>query len=146
MLSNHGVSIFIIQGQNLYSMGYHKANPEYKGKTRYIYKFKKMKKCLTLPWTMNLTTRNRNQDIQKRRWLSYLEEYGIGRPSTYAETNRIPITCEKNTLKKEKQSFVPEQGKLTSEQLDLPSFCYHDNAILRKWKKCSMKYQWRSSK
>ena len=52
------------------------------------------------------------------RLIKKMDELGIGRPSTYAitmETLRI-----RNYVSMDKRSFVPtEQGKLTSEQLDL---------------------------
>ncbi len=52
------------------------------------------------------------------RLIRKMEELGIGRPSTYAmtmETLRL-----RNYVKMEKRTFIPtDQGKLTSEQLDL---------------------------
>lgn len=80
---------------------------------------------LSIDEILNVETINKDQKFTsppsrytEARLIRKMEELGIGRPSTYAmtmETLRI-----RSYVKMEKKTFVPtDQGRLTSEQLDL---------------------------
>lgn len=115
-LENQG-EIFEYGGSKLLFLGFHKGNPEYK---------EKLSTILDLEVGKTLEAKEiihqENQTKPKSRYteaslIKDMEEFGIGRPSTYAETTRTLLT-RKYVEKKQKALVPTDQGKLTIDELD----------------------------
>lgn len=116
-LENHG-EVFTYGGSKLVFMGYHKANPDYKEKldTFLDIEENQLLDAVSIDHELNYT--KPKPRYTEASLIKDLEEYGIGRPSTYAETNRTLLA--RHYIEKKQKALVPtEQGKLTVEQLDL---------------------------
>lgn len=109
--------VFEYGGSKLIFFGFHKGNPEYKEKLSTILELEVGKSL-----EAKEITHEENQTKPKSRYseaslIKDMEEFGIGRPSTYAETTRTLIT-RKYVEKKQKALVPTEQGKLTIDELD----------------------------
>lgn len=115
-LENQG-EVFEYGGSRLLFLGFHRGNPEYKEKPSTILDLEVGK---TLE--AKEITHEENQTKPKSRYteaslIKDMEEFGIGRPSTYAETTRTLLT--RKYIEKKQKALVPtEQGKLTILELD----------------------------
>jgi DNA topoisomerase-1 len=115
-VENQG-EVFEYGGSKLLFLGFHKGNPEYKEKLSTILDVEVGK---TLE--AKEITHEENQTKPKSRYteaslIKDMEEFGIGRPSTYAETTRT-LLSRKYVEKKQKALVPTEQGKLTIDELD----------------------------
>ena len=115
-VENQG-EVFEYGGSKLLFFGFHKGNTDYK---------EKLSTLLDLEVGKTLEakeiTHEENQTKPKSRYteaslIKDMEEFGIGRPSTYAETTRTLLT-RKYVEKKQKALVPTDQGKLTIDELD----------------------------
>ncbi|MCU0104773.1 type I DNA topoisomerase [Acholeplasma vituli] len=115
-LENQG-EVFEYGGSRLLFLGFHKGNPEYKEKSSTILDLEVGKRL-----EAKEIIHEENQTKPKSRYteaslIKDMEEFGIGRPSTYAETTRT-LLARKYIEKKQKALVPTEQGKLTILELD----------------------------
>lgn len=117
VLSNHGET-FTYGGSKLHFLGYHKATPDYKEKLDTFIEIEPNTEITAVSLDHELLYTKPKARYTEATLIKDLEEFGIGRPSTYAETNRT-LLARKYVEKKQKALVPTDQGKLTSEQLDL---------------------------
>lgn len=115
-VENQG-EVFEYGGSKLLFMGFHKGNPEYKEKPSTLLDLEVGKSL-----EAKEITHEENQTKPKSRYteaslIKDMEEFGIGRPSTYAETTRTLLT-RKYVEKKQKALVPTDQGKMTIDELD----------------------------
>ena len=116
-LSNHG-ELFSYGGSKLVFLGFNKANPDYKEKLDTFIEIEANKSLEAISIDHELHYTKPKARYTEASLIKDLEEFGIGRPSTYAETNRT-LLARKYVEKKQKALVPTEQGILTTEQLDL---------------------------
>lgn len=116
-LENHG-QVFTYSGSKLIFLGHNKANKEYKEKLDTLIDIKENQVYEVIRIDHELNYTKPKARYTEASLIKDLEEFGIGRPSTYAETNRTLIQ-RKYVEKKQKTLHPTSQGILTTEQLDL---------------------------